>query len=144
MNGTVKRSVCPFDCPDACGLLLEIADDKVAAVRGDPSHPYTRGVLCPKMVHYERTIHSPLRLTRPLLRTGAKGANEFREISWDEAISRISRRWREIIDQYGGEAILPASYAGTMGLLQRNAGDALFHKLGASRLERTLCSAAKG
>ena len=144
MTGTVKRSVCPFDCPDACGLLLEIAADKVAAVRGDPSHPYTRGVLCPKMVHYERTIHSPLRLTTPLLRTGAKGAGEFREISWDDAISHISHRWREIIDRYGGEAILPASYAGTMGLLQRNAGDALFHKLGASRLERTLCSAAKG
>ena len=144
MTGTVKRSVCPFDCPDACGLLLEISDDKVAAVRGDPAHPYTRGVLCPKMVHYERTIHSPLRLTTPLLRTGAKGAGEFREVSWDEAISHISRRWREIIDQYGGEAILPASYAGTMGLLQRNAGDALFNKLGASRLERTLCSAAKG
>ena len=144
MKGTVKRSVCPFDCPDACGLLLEIADDKVAAVRGDPAHPYTRGVLCPKMVHYERTIHSPLRLTRPLLRTGAKGAGEFREISWDEATRRISQRWSEILEQYGGEAILPASYAGTMGLLQRNAGDALFPKLGASRLERTLCSAAKG
>lgn len=144
MTGTVKRSVCPFDCPDACGLLLEISDDKVAAVRGDPAHPYTRGVLCPKMVHYERTVHSPLRLSRPLLRTGPKGAGEFREISWDEATRRISQRWREISEQYGGEAILPASYAGTMGLLQRNAGDALFHKLGASRLERTLCSAAKG
>lgn len=144
MQTIVKRSVCPFDCPDACGLLIEVADAAMIGVRGDPEHPYTRGVLCPKMAHYERTVHSPLRLTRPLLRTGCKGSGEFKEISWDEAVGRIAERWREIIGQHGGEAILPASYAGTMGLLQRNAGHALFYKLGASRLERTLCSAAKG
>ena len=144
MKTTMQRSVCPFDCPDACGLLIEVAGDQMTGVRGDPEHPYTRGVLCPKMTHYERTVHSPSRLTKPLLRTGVKGSGEFREISWDEAVRRITRRWREIIDQYGGEAILPASYAGTMGMVQRNAGNALFYKLGASRLERTLCSAAKG
>ena len=144
MTTTVKRSVCPFDCPDACGLLLEVAGDQVTGVRGDPAHPYTRGVLCPKMAHYERTIHSPLRLSTPLLRTGPKGSGDFRAISWTAAVEIITQRWREILARYGGEAILPASYAGTMGLLQRNAGDALFHKLGASRLERTLCSAAKG
>ena len=144
MTTTVKRSVCPFDCPDACGLLLEVAGDQVTGVRGDPAHPYTRGVLCPKMAHYERTIHSPLRLSTPLLRTGPKGSGDFRAISWTAAVEIITQRWREILARYGGEAILPASYAGTMGLLQRNAGDAMFHKLGASRLERTLCSAAKG
>ncbi|MHC1760687.1 MAG: molybdopterin-dependent oxidoreductase [Negativicutes bacterium] len=144
MDMTVKRSVCPYDCPDTCGLLIEVVGEQMTGVRGDPQHPYTRGVLCPKMTHYERTVHSPLRLTKPLLRTGAKGAGEFREISWDEAVRRITGRWREIIGQYGGEAILPASYAGTMGVVQRNAGDAFFNKLGASRLERTLCSAAKG
>ncbi|NMC33861.1 MAG: molybdopterin oxidoreductase family protein [Veillonellaceae bacterium] len=144
MTTTVKRSVCPFDCPDACGLLLEVTGDRVTGVRGDPAHSYTRGVLCPKMVHYERTIHSPLRLLTPLLRTGPKGSGDFRPISWAVAVEIIAQRWREILARYGGEAILPASYAGTMGLLQRNAGDALFHKLGASRLERTLCSAAKG
>jgi len=116
----------------------------MTGVRGDPEHPYTRGVLCPKMTHYERTVHSPLRLARPFLRMGPKGAGEFREISWDEAVRRISRRWREIIETYGGEAVVPASYAGTMGLLQRNSGNALFYKLGASRLERNICSAAKG
>ncbi len=144
MSKTVKRSVCPFDCPDACGLLIEVMGDRMTGVRGDPGHPYTRGVLCPKMTHYERTVHSPSRLTVPLLRTGEKGAGEFREISWDEAVRRITRRWREIIEKFGGEAIVPASYAGSMGVVQRNAGHALFYKLGASRLERTLCSAAKG
>ena len=144
MSNELKKSVCPFDCPDACGLLLKVEDEKVTAVKGDPAHPYTRGLLCPKMAHYERSIHSPQRLKQPLVRTGKKGAGEFREASWQEAIGIIGQRWRKIIAEYGGEAILPVSYAGTMGLVQRNAGHALFHKLGASRLERTLCSSAKG
>ena len=144
MSNEWKKSVCPYDCPDACGLLLKVEDEKVTAVKGDPAHPYTRGLLCPKMAHYERSIHSPQRLKQPLVRTGKKGAGEFREVSWQEAIGIIGQRWRKIIAEYGGEAILPVSYAGTMGLVQRNAGHALFHKLGASRLERTLCSSAKG
>ncbi|HJV67006.1 MAG TPA: molybdopterin oxidoreductase family protein [Geomonas sp.] len=139
-----KRSACPFDCPDTCGLLVEVEGGKAVAVKGDPEHPYTRGYLCPKMLHYEKSVHSPLRLTTPLKRTGAKGTGEFAPISWQEAIATIAGRWRGIIDQYGGEAILPYSYAGTMGVLQRNAGHPFFHRLGASRLDRTICSPAKG
>jgi len=110
---------------------------------GDPDHPVTRGLLCPKMNHYERTVHSPRRLTTPLLRTGAKGSGEFAPITWAEAIERICSRWKGLIAEHGGETVLPYSYAGTMGLLQRNAGHPFFHRLGASRLERTICSPAK-
>jgi anaerobic selenocysteine-containing dehydrogenase len=143
MPKEIRRSVCPYDCPDTCGLLVEVKDGKAVKVSGDPEHPFTRGTLCVKMNRYEETVHSPLRLTRPLLRTGVKGSGEFRPISWKEAIDRIAERWREIIHQYGAEAILPYSYAGTMGLLQRNAGHPFFYKLGASRLDRTICSPAK-
>jgi anaerobic selenocysteine-containing dehydrogenase len=139
----IKRSVCPYDCPDACGLLVEVIDGKTIRVTGDPDHPFTRGTLCPKMNRYQDTVHSPLRLTRPLLRIGEKGAGQFQPISWEEAISRITDRWNAIIKQYGAEAILPYSYAGTMGLVQRNAGHPFFYRLGASRLERTICSPAK-
>ncbi len=139
----VKHSVCPYDCPDTCGLLVTVENGRAVKVAGDPGHPFTRGILCPKMVHYERTVHSPHRLTTPLLRTGPKGAGEFRPISWPEAIDRIAGRWREIIAAHGAEAILPYSYAGTMGLVQRNVGHAFFHRLGASRLERTICSSSK-
>ncbi len=137
------RSVCPYDCPDACGLLVTVDQGEAVAVCGDPEHPITRGFLCPKMAHYERTVHSPRRLTTPLRRTGAKGSGQFEPISWDAALDIISARWRDIIATWGAEAILPYSYAGTMGLIQRNAGHAFFHKLGASRLERTICSPAK-
>lgn len=137
------RSVCPYDCPDACGLLVTVENGQAAAVSGDPDHPVTRGLLCTKMAHYERTVHSPRRLTTPLKRTGKKGAGEFEPISWEEAAVTICNRWQGISAAYGAEAILPYSYAGTMGLVQRNAGHAFFHKLGASRLERTICSPAK-
>ena len=143
MPTEIKRSVCPYDCPDACSLLIYVEDGSVKKVAGDPDHPFTRGTLCPKMNHYERTVHSPSRITRPLIRTGSKGKGEFRPVSWNEAIEYIAGRWKDIIAQYGADAIIPCSYAGTMGLVQRNCGHAFFHRLGASLLERTICSPAK-
>ena len=140
---TIHRSVCPYDCPDTCGLLVEVENNRAVRVAGDPDHPITRGLLCPKMLHYEETVHSPRRLTTPLLRTGPKGAGQFTPISWGEAVQRICSRWKELVNRHGGESILPYSYAGTMGLVQRNAGHPFFHRLGASRLERTICSPAK-
>jgi anaerobic selenocysteine-containing dehydrogenase len=137
------RSVCPYDCPDACGLLVVVENGRAVSVVGDPDHPVTRGLLCPKMGHYEQTVHSPRRLTTPLRRVGKKGAGEFEPVSWDLAIELICSRWQAIIAGHGAEAILPYSYAGTMGLVQRNAGHPFFNKLGASRLERTICSPAK-
>ena len=141
----LRRSTCPFDCPDACGLLVEVDVEagRALAVRGDPEHPWSRGSLCPKMTAYERTVHAPGRLATPLLRDGPKGEGRFRRASWDEAVALVAARWRAIVAEHGAEAILPYSYAGTMGLVQRNAGHAFFHALGASRLERTICSPAK-
>ncbi|MDI6752857.1 MAG: molybdopterin oxidoreductase family protein [Thermodesulfobacteriota bacterium] len=143
MPTEIKRSVCPYDCPDTCGLIVEVENGKAVKVSGDPEHPFTRGTLCPKMNHYERTVHSPLRLTRPLLRTGPRGSGQFQPISWQEAIQRIAARWKEVISKYGAESILPYSYAGTMGLIQRNSGHPFFYRLGASRLDRTICAPAK-
>ncbi|SEA75474.1 Anaerobic selenocysteine-containing dehydrogenase [Desulfuromusa kysingii] len=139
----IKRSVCPYDCPDACSLLVEVRDGKACNVKGDPDHPFTRGTLCPKMNHYEKTVHSKRRLTTPLLRIGPKGSGEFKPVSWEYAIARIARSWQAIIDTCGAEAILPYSYAGTMGMIQKEAGHPFFYRLGASRLDRTICSPAK-
>jgi len=143
MSHGMFRSVCPYDCPDTCSLLVEVENGRATRVTGDPEHPITRGLLCPKMLHYERTVHSPRRLTTPLLRSGPKGSGRFTPISWAEAIELVCTRWKALIAQHGGQTILPYSYAGTMGLVQRNSGHPFFHKLGASRLERTICSPAK-
>lgn len=138
----VQRSVCPFDCPDRCGLLVHIKDNRVVKVQGDPEHPFTRGALCMKMAHYEQTVHAPDRLLTPLLRTGPKGEGVFTPISWEEAVSRIVHTWNGIYTSHGAEAILPFSAGGNMGLVQRSAGHPFFHKLGASRLDRTICAPA--
>ena len=139
----IKPSVCPYDCPDCCGLLITVEDGKAVRVAGDPEHAFTRGTLCPKMAHYERTVHSPKRIMTPLRRIGQKGEGRFIPIGWDEAIEEIAGRWQSIIRDYGAEAILPYSYAGTMGTIGYSAGHALFYALGATSLDRTICAPAK-
>lgn len=139
----IKPSVCSYDCPDCCGLLITVEDGKAVRVAGDPEHAFTRGTLCPKMAHYERTVHSAKRILTPLRRVGQKGEGRFIPIGWDEAIEEIAGRWQSIIRDYGAEAILPYSYAGTMGTIGYSAGHALFYALGATSLDRTICAPAK-
>lgn len=140
---TVVRTACPFDCPCCCGILAHVDDGRLVRVTGDPDHPWSRGRLCPKMLNYERTVHSPRRLLTPLVRRGPKGEGSFAPVSWDDALPLVAERIAESARSVGPESILPYSYAGTMGLLQRNALHPLFHFLGASRLERTICTPAK-
>jgi anaerobic selenocysteine-containing dehydrogenase len=132
-------SVCPHDCPSACALTVTIADGRLTDVSGDPEHPFTRGLICGKVRAYAERVHSPLRVRQPLRRVGAKGVGSFAPISWDAALAEIGERWGQIIASDGAEALLPFSYAGTMGEIQYYAGHPLFHALGASRLDRTIC-----
>jgi anaerobic selenocysteine-containing dehydrogenase len=112
---------------------------RVADVTGDPEHPFTDGLICGKVRDYALRVHGPTRVRQPLRRVGAKGDGRFEAIGWDEAIEEIAHRWQRIAAQWGGEAILPFSYGGTLGLVQFWAGHPLFHALGASRLDRTIC-----
>ena len=139
------KSVCPYDCPDACGLILTVDDNKVTKVRGNKEHAFTRGILCPKMAHYERVIHSPKRLTTPLRRIGKKGIgpDQFTPISWDEALDRIVENFKHTIDTNGSESILRYSYAGTMGAVNSPAADYFFRCIGATSQDRGICSPAK-
>jgi len=136
-----KRSVCPHDCPDTCGLLVGMEDGRLVSVKGDSDHPFTRGAICVKVNHYGERVHSPLRVLRPLRRTGKKGEGAFEPVSWDHALGEIVDRYQRIIEEFGAEAILPYSYAGTIGLIQFHAGHPFFHRLGSSRLLRTICGA---
>lgn len=139
------NSVCPYDCPDACGLIVRVENNKVISVRGNKKHAFTRGTLCPKMAHYERTIHSPKRLTTPLKRVGKKGIgpSEFVPISWDEALDAVAQNFKDTLANYGGESILRYSFAGTMGNVQGAAGDYFFRCLGATDQDGGICATAK-
>jgi anaerobic selenocysteine-containing dehydrogenase len=132
-------SVCPHDCPSQCALQVTVDGGRITDVTGDPRHPFTRGVICGKVHDYAQRVYAPSRVSRPLRRVGPKGEGRFEPIGWDEAVDEIAHRWRRIIAQWGAEAVLPFSYAGTLGLVQYWAGHPLFHALGASRLDRTIC-----
>ena len=133
------HSVCPHDCPSCCSLEVHVDNGRLVTVTGDARHGFTQGLICGKVREYGERVHSPLRISRPLRRVGPKGQGRFEPIAWDDAVAEIARRWREIIAADGAEAILPFSYAGSMGQVQYHAGHALFHALGASQLDRTIC-----
>ena len=138
MRATVP-SVCPHDCPSQCALEVTVESGRITDVIGDPRHPFTQGVICGKVHDYAERVYGPTRVGTPLRRVGAKGEGRFEPIGWDEAVDEIAHRWQRIIAQWGAEAILPFSYGGTLGLVQYWAGHPLFHALGASRLDRTIC-----
>jgi anaerobic selenocysteine-containing dehydrogenase len=139
----IRHSVCALDCPDCCSLLVTIENGRGTRLRGDPAHPVTRGFLCGKVAQYLEREYSPGRLLYPQRRIGAKGEGRFERISWEEALDTIAGRLAAVAEEFGPEAILPYSYAGTMGLLNGAGMDRrFFHRLGASRLDRTICSSA--
>jgi anaerobic selenocysteine-containing dehydrogenase len=140
----VVRAACPHDCPDTCAMLITVEDGRAIEVKGAPDHPTTAGTLCTKVARYLDRTYSPERLRYPMRRVGAKGEGRFARISWDEALDEIASQFSRIAASADGpQAILPYSYAGTMGLLQGASMDRrFFHRLGASLLDRTICASA--
>ena len=137
------KSVCPLNCPDSCGIVTEMRDDRVVRTMGDPEHPITRGWLCRKGNEYLERLDHPSRLLYPLRRVGPKGSGRFERTTWDEALDEIAERWRSIIERWGPEAILPYGYSGTMGIVNRSAGERRFlNRLGATILDRGICNEA--
>ena len=158
----VVHAACPHDCPDACGVLITVEDGRATKIQGDPAHPVTRGFLCAKVAKYLDRVYSPDRVLYPMRRIRPKGPESqrsvapraavptrvespqtFERITWDEALNEIAMRFKQTIAEFGSEAILPYSYGGTLGALNGGSMDRrFFHRLGASQLERTICSAA--
>ena len=142
MTTQVVRAACPHDCPDTCGMLVTVKDGVAVKIQGDPSMPFTEGTLCTKVAHYLERTYAPDRLLYPQKRIGKKGEGKFRRIGWDEALDEIAARLKALAAD-DPQTILPCNYAGTMGMLQYSSMDRrFFHRLGASQLERTLCSSA--
>jgi anaerobic selenocysteine-containing dehydrogenase len=140
----VVRGACPHDCPDTCAWEVTVKDGRAVKMTGDSDHPFTRGFLCAKVNRYVERTHHRDRLLHPLRRTGSKGSGSFEQISWDDALGEIAERLGAIARSSDGpQAILPYSYAGTMGMIQGSSMDRrFFHALGASKLNRTICSEA--
>ncbi|MFZ1929170.1 MAG: molybdopterin-dependent oxidoreductase [Candidatus Sulfotelmatobacter sp.] len=146
---TLVHAACPHDCPDACGVLITVEDGRATRIQGDPNHPVTRGFLCAKVAKYLDRVYSPDRVLYPMRRIAAKGvasktgSEVWQRITWNEALDEIAERFRSIIAEFSPEAILPYSYGGTLGALNGASMDRrFFTRLGASELERTICSSA--
>src|SRR3954463_8601054 len=138
----IVRVACPHDCPDTCAMLVTVEKGVATKIQGDPSMPFTDGTLCTKVAHYLERTYAPDRLLHPMRRVGKKGEGKFKRISWDEALDEIAARLKSLATE-NPETILPCSYAGTMGMVQYSSMDRrFFHRLGATLLERTLCSTA--
>ena len=151
----IVHTVCSHDCPDSCGVLVTVnAEGRATKVQGDPAHPVTQGFLCGKVAKYLDRVYAPDRVHYPLKRKpgAAKGPlprgremETYERVTWDEALDGITARLRQVAQRFGPESILPYSYAGNMGLLGYGSMDRrFFHRLGASQLERTICSEAGG
>ena len=136
------RAACPHDCPDTCALQVTVENGVAVKVEGAKDHPFTAGTLCTKVARYLERTYSKDRVLFPQKRVGVKGKGKFERISWDEALDTIAAKFRAI-EADDPQGILPYDYAGTMGWVQwHSMGRRFFNRLGASRLDRTICSSA--
>src|SRR5262245_587908 len=141
----VHPSTCPLDCPDRCSLHVTVRDGRVAALEGSHENPETRGFICAKVRRFPERMYGKDRLLHPMRRSGPKGSGTFTRIGWGEAIATIAQRLGEVVERWGGEAVLPYSYGGSNGLVGEGTMDArFFARLGASRLLRAVCAAPTG
>ena len=133
----IVRGACPHDCPDTCATLSEVQDGRVVRFIADPDHPITQGWLCAKVRPYLQRVYAEDRLLYPQRRSGPKGSDRWERITWDNALYEITSRWKSIIAEYGGRAILPF-LQWHLGLVENIvASSRLWNRMGACGLERT-------
>jgi len=138
----IVLGTCHHDCPDSCGWEVSVENGVAVKLRGNSEHPFSQGELCPKVNRFLERVYSPERILYPLARNGPKGSGVFRQITWDEALGLVAERVHSVIDDFGGEAVMPWGSAGTQGLIQMNSLDRrFFAKIGSSRQVDSLCGA---
>jgi anaerobic selenocysteine-containing dehydrogenase len=138
-------TACPLDCPDTCSLEVTVTDGRIVSIDAGPGNPLTQGFICQKVKHHAQRVYAPERVLTPLVRTGPKGAGEFRAASWDDALSLVVDRLRETLDDHGGSAVIPVLYNSSAGVLASAAlGDRLWRRMGAAEVHHTVCAATAG
>ncbi|MDH5372470.1 MAG: molybdopterin-dependent oxidoreductase [Acidimicrobiia bacterium] len=140
MTTRTVLGTCHHDCPDSCGWIATVEDGVAVKLRGNPGHPYSQGELCPKVNHFIDRVYSPDRLLHPLIRKGTKGLGEFEKATWEQALEVVTERLHRVINEWGGESVLPWGDAGTQGLIQMSSLDRrFFGRIGSSLQSGSLC-----
>ncbi|TWD57361.1 anaerobic selenocysteine-containing dehydrogenase [Agrobacterium vitis] len=138
---SLGHTACPHDCPSTCALEVDLSEDgRIGRVRGAKDNSYTAGVICAKVARYSERLYHPDRLLTPKRRAGAKGAGQWQEIAWDDALDEIANAFIKAEQAHGSEAIWPYFYAGTMGQVQRDSIERLRHAKKYSGFFGSICT----
>ncbi len=140
-QSTVHTTACPLDCPDTCSLAVTVTDGRITKVDAAPGNPLTADFICQKVKHHAQRVYAPERILTPLIRTGPKGAGEFRTATWDEALDVVVERLRAAEDGPGPESVVPYLYNSSSPALQHEVGERFWKRFGASRVRHTVCAA---
>ena len=101
MTTRIAYRICPL-CEATCGLELRIEGDRITRVRGDRDHVFSKGFICPKGSAFDKVVHDPDRLRRPLVR-GADG--ELHEVTWAEAFAAVESGLTSVVERHGPDAV---------------------------------------
>ena len=146
----VRHTTCTLDCPDACSLAVTITRDvagrgRITAIDAAPGNALTDGWICAKVKKHMHRVYAPERVLTPMIRTGAKGAGEFREATWDEALSLVAARVTGAIEAAGPDSVVAFTYNSSAGAVERDSmTEALFAALGSTIVEHTICAHTVG
>lgn len=95
-------TTCTRDCPNTCGLVATVQDERLVGLTGSPDHPLTRGMACHKASKYIKRVYSEERITVPMVRS----TSGWQKVSWGRALDLIADRMKRIRDKDDPEAIL--------------------------------------
>jgi anaerobic selenocysteine-containing dehydrogenase len=145
MTVTVIHTACTLDCPDACSLAVTVTDGRITDVDASPVNPLTDGWICAKVKRHAQRVYAPERVMTPLVRTGPKGAGEFREATWQEATALIAQQMHTSIDARGADAVVAFTYNSSAAVLERaSLTEAFFAAIGATVIDHTICAETMG
>ncbi len=145
MSTTVVHTACTLDCPDGCSLAVTVTDGRITDVDASPDNALTDGWICAKVKRHAQRVYAPERVMTPMVRTGPKGAGEFREATWDEAIALITGRMHRAIERKGPDAVVAYTYNSSAAVLERaSLSEAFFAAIGATIVDHTICAETMG
>lgn len=140
--GVVKYHSCLRNCADRCLMKFRVQDGRMTYVTGAEEQAKTGTCPCIKGLTYVEYTYAPDRILHPMERIGEKGSHKWRRITWEEAWDKLIKKTHEVVDKYGAEAVLPYSYSGNYGAIGMRGADRFFNRLGASVLDRVVCTEA--
>ncbi|MDP1648146.1 MAG: molybdopterin-dependent oxidoreductase [Rubrivivax sp.] len=88
-----------------CGGIAHLRDGKLWKFEGNPKDPQSMGRLCPRGTGAVGAHYDPDRLRQPLMRVGERGKEEWKAVSWDEALNFVAEKMNKIKAEHGPESM---------------------------------------